>query len=151
MLRLSTECGSQRQVSNLVGTSICVKEFLKVIPVRREAALKGVNKTYTKIKVTLQAYALARPSVRFSFRVLKAKNDKANWSYSPTPGFSLSKAALQILDQNAVKQCETRVWPPLETENAERLSIEDETQEHLTTSGSLRIEALVPREDCGKQ
>ena len=105
---------------------------------------------YVKIKTTLQAYALTRPLVRFSLKVLKAKNEKANCIYSPAPGMSLSKAALRVLDQNAVKQCDIQTWPPLVSESAAGNPIEDESREHPVTSDDFRIEALVPRVDCGK-
>ena len=105
---------------------------------------------YAKIKTTLQAYALARPLVRFSFKVLKAKNEKANWIYSPVPNIALSQAALRVLDQNAVKQCETQVWPPPTGESLESDPTMDEFQEQLASRQNFRIEALVPRVDYGK-
>ena len=106
---------------------------------------------YAKTKAILQAYALARPSVRLSFKVLKAKNEKANWTYSPAPGVSLLNAALQVLDQNAVKQCVFEVWPPIERETGENPPVESEAREISVIAGSLKIEALVPGVDCGEQ
>ena len=105
---------------------------------------------YAKIKTTLQAYALARPLLRISLKILKAKNEKANWIYSPATGISLLKASLRVLDQKAVKQCDTHVWPPPVSDIVESNPTKDGSQEHLTVSDGFRMEALVPRVDCGE-
>ncbi|KAI4178567.1 MAG: hypothetical protein LQ346_007404, partial [Caloplaca aetnensis] len=76
------EVENEDRVSQPVGTTIRVTEFLKGLPVRRQTALKDATKQLAKVKRTLQAYAFARPSVRLSLKVLKAKSDKNNWTPS---------------------------------------------------------------------
>jgi DNA mismatch repair ATPase MutL len=70
-----------------------VQDFLTNIPVRRQAAIKGAAKVITSARKLLSAYAFARPATRFSFKVLRAKNDKANWSFAPSTADSTLLAA----------------------------------------------------------
>ncbi|KAL9579343.1 MAG: hypothetical protein Q9203_006735 [Teloschistes exilis] len=70
-----------------------------------KTALKDSAKQLTKIKRTLQAYALARPSARLALKVLKAKNDKDNWTYAPKHEASVSDAAVKIIGKKATDQC----------------------------------------------
>ncbi len=87
-----------------------VQDFLKTILVRRQTALKAASRTLLDIKRILQAYAFARPNVRISLKVLRAKNDKYNWTYGPTPGTSLLTATVKIVGQEVAAQCEARFW-----------------------------------------
>ncbi|KAK3675668.1 hypothetical protein LTR78_004309 [Recurvomyces mirabilis] len=100
------EVVSQQRASLPVGTTVCVADFVKSQPVRRQHALKNAEKTLKHIKQTLQAYAFARPHVRLSFRVLKAKNDKGNWMYAPKSGAGAEDAAIKIMGSACVTQCE---------------------------------------------
>ena len=104
---------SQQPIAHPVGTTVRVTDFLKHLPVRRQTALKSVPKILAKIRSLLQAYALARPAVRFSLKVLKAKNEKLNWLYAPSSGAGGGKvvdAALKVVGQVAVAQCEWVSW-----------------------------------------
>ena len=123
--------------------------FLKNLPVRRQTALKVSAKLHSKIKGILEGYALARPSVRFSLRVLKANNDKANWTYAPKVGASVMDAAMKVLGQLAVAQCQWHVWSPVESPNQERPAT-SATDEPEPDSTCFSIEALLPRPECGK-
>jgi DNA mismatch repair ATPase MutL len=90
-----------------VGTTFRVTDFLAKIPVRKQTALKDANKTLSAIRTLLFAFAFARPEVRFSFRVLKAKNDKFNWTYAATPGQSLFEVATKVAGKDVVSSCTT--------------------------------------------
>ena len=57
----------------------------------------------------MQAYAFARPTTRFSLRILKAKNDKGNWTYAPKPGANTADAAFNIVGRDCASQCEWSV------------------------------------------
>lgn len=58
----------------------------------------------------LQAYALARPNIRFSLRVLKAKTVTGNFIYAPKAGASsVQDAALKIFGNNCTSQCSWHV------------------------------------------
>lgn len=53
----------------------------------------------------MQAYALARPAVRFSLRILKAKNDKGGWLYAPKADASVEDAAIKVVGKDCASQC----------------------------------------------
>lgn len=76
------------------------------IPVRKQTALKATTKTIAAVRKLLQAYAFARSEVRLSLKVLKAKNEKANWAFAPgkTPHF-LSELASKIAGKDVADQC----------------------------------------------
>ncbi|KAK0867057.1 hypothetical protein LTS02_004412 [Friedmanniomyces endolithicus] len=88
-----------------VGTTVRVTDFIKSNPVRRQRTLKDAERCLKSVKQTLQAYAFARPHVRFSLRVLKAKSEKSNYMYAPKPGGSVEDAALKIVGSACVSQC----------------------------------------------
>ena len=100
---------SSTSASHPVGTTIRIQDFLKSIPVRKEAAKKAASKTLAGIKKLLCNYAFARPSVRFALKVLKADSEKANWSYSPNIGSTaLQDVTAKIIGQEVAAQCELR-------------------------------------------
>ncbi|MCJ1313051.1 hypothetical protein MMC25_006727 [Agyrium rufum] len=134
---------AQKSVSHAAGTTITIKDFLRIFPVRRETALRHPAKLHTKAKSLLQAYALARPNVRFSLKVLKAKNDKGNWTYAPKGTASLYEAALKILDQKAVKQCHVKHWEWDALDRKGTILLDDEGE--ARSAQQWRIEALLPR------
>ncbi|KAK5134645.1 hypothetical protein LTR08_006301 [Meristemomyces frigidus] len=105
------EVVGQDRASLPVGTTVRITDFIKAQPVRRQVALKNIDKCLRKIKQTCQAYAFARPHVRMSLRVLKAKNDKGNWMYAPKPGGSVEDAALKIVGSACASQC---IWTVVE-------------------------------------
>ncbi|KAK4550257.1 hypothetical protein LTR36_003224 [Oleoguttula mirabilis] len=107
----SGEVVGQERASLPVGTTVRITDFIKSSPVRRQVALKNNEKCLKKIKQTLQAYAFARPHVRLSLRVLKAKNDKGNWMYAPKPGGNVEDAAMKIVGSACVSQC---TWSVIE-------------------------------------
>ncbi|KAK5016598.1 hypothetical protein BJ546DRAFT_329035 [Cryomyces antarcticus] len=102
----------QERASHPVGTTIRITDFFKPQSVRKQVALKSSVKCLVKIKRTLQAYALARPTIRFSLRVLKAKNDKGNWIYAPKPGAGVEDAAFKVVGKDCASQCR---WSILES------------------------------------
>ncbi|GAB7355189.1 hypothetical protein MBLNU459_g5746t1 [Dothideomycetes sp. NU459] len=99
------EIAAQDPASHPVGTTVRITDFLARHPVRKQVALKGTVKTLAKIKQTLQAYAFARPATRFSLRVLKAKNDRDNWTYAPKPDGGIEDAALKVVGKSCVSHC----------------------------------------------
>ncbi|KAF2766901.1 hypothetical protein EJ03DRAFT_329669 [Teratosphaeria nubilosa] len=99
------EVVGQDRVSLPVGTTVRMADFIKANPVRRQVALKNTEKCLKKIKQTLQAYAFARPQVRFSLKVLLAKDQKLNWMYPPKPDGSVEEAAIKIVGSACVSQC----------------------------------------------
>ncbi|KAF2118158.1 hypothetical protein BDV96DRAFT_684830 [Lophiotrema nucula] len=109
--QLSTE-----KASHPVGTTVRVADFFKSFPVRKQAALKHSAKYLAKIKRLIQAFALARPTVRFQLRILKAKVDKGNFVYAPKIGANVEDAAFKVIGSECAKQCD---WTALETDGFE--------------------------------
>ena len=134
-----------------MGTSVRVIDFLKNLPVRRQTALKSPAATFSKIKRTLQAYALARPSIRFSLKVLKAKSDKDNWMYAPKAGACVSDAAIKVVGKEVAGQCQWIVWTNNEPRNLSSSSTPDGavTGHSSTGNDGYSIEAFLPRPQCG--
>ena len=91
------EIKSRTRASHPVGTTVKVTDLFKSLPVRKQTAVKAATKILSRIKSMLQAYALARPYVRFALKVLKAKNDKGNWTYVPAKGQPKEDAAFLSL------------------------------------------------------
>ncbi|KAJ9648381.1 hypothetical protein H2199_001235 [Coniosporium tulheliwenetii] len=106
------EVEAQEKASHPVGTTVRAADFFKGIPVRRQAALKHSTRYLAKIKRIMQAYALCRPTVRLSLRVLKAKNDKGNWVYAPKQGAGVDDAAFKVVGRDCAAQCS---WSVLES------------------------------------
>lgn len=135
---------SQEHVTRPTGTTVRVTDFLKNIPVRRQTALKTVGKCAGKIKSLLQAYALARPSVRFSLRTLGVPGDKSNWTYALASNPNVADAALQVVGKNVVKQCCRKAWSSRKGLLSLDLDLSREDDEYI-------ILALVPVKNCGKK
>jgi DNA mismatch repair ATPase MutL len=136
----------EERVSLPRGTTVRIIDFLKTLPVRRQAAFKSVSKSLIKIKKLLQSYALARPSVRFSLKLLKAKNDNGNWIYAPHNGDYIPEAARNILGKDVAEQCQWKLWQPLRAD--------DEAMPVTGTASSAKesyiIEALLPKSNYGR-
>lgn len=94
---------SQTRKSHPVGTTVCVLKFLERIPVRKQTTLKAASKTLVKVKELLQAYALSRPSIRFSLKITKGA--KGSWSFAPRPNDGIREAVSQVIGRDAAAQC----------------------------------------------
>lgn len=105
------EVVGQERASTPIGTTARVTDFIKANPVRRQVMLKKTEQCLKRTKQVLQSYAFARPHVRLSLRVLKAKNDKGNWMYAPKPGGNAEDAAFKIVGAACASQC---TWSVLE-------------------------------------
>jgi DNA mismatch repair ATPase MutL len=97
---------SSSSASHPIGTTIRVQGFLERIPVRKQTAVKAASRSLLAIKKLLYAYAFARPTIRFSLKVLKGKNDKANWLYAASAGSVLLEAAAKIVGKDVAAHCE---------------------------------------------
>ncbi|KAI4168445.1 MAG: hypothetical protein LQ343_006395 [Gyalolechia ehrenbergii] len=141
------EVENEDRVSQAVGTAIRVTDFLRTFPVRRQTALKDPTKQLAKVKRMLQAYALARPAVRLGMKVLKAKNDKGNWTYAPKSDANVGDAATKIFGRKVSDQCQWVVW------NTDQRSLDiardvSAATDHSTNPGAAyRVEALIPKPD----
>ncbi|KAL5001692.1 hypothetical protein BDV10DRAFT_148883 [Aspergillus recurvatus] len=102
---------STERISHPVGTTVRISNLFQQIPVRRQTAIKNFKKTLLRIKKMMQAYAMARPSVRLSFKVLKAKNESGNWMYAPGKNATLMEAALKVAGTEVASNCILKDWP----------------------------------------
>ncbi|GAB7334025.1 hypothetical protein MBLNU13_g06118t1 [Cladosporium sp. NU13] len=102
---------AQERASTAVGTTVKITDFIKSNPVRRQVALKHTDQSLKRIKHSLRSYAFARPHVRFSLKVLRAKNDKGNWMYAPKAGGNAEDAAFKIVGAACASQC---TWSVIE-------------------------------------
>ncbi|GAD96973.1 DNA mismatch repair protein [Paecilomyces variotii No. 5] len=134
---VGTSLNSER-ASHPVGTTVRVTDFLKHIPVRRQTAIKSASKTITRIKKLLQAYAMAQPSKRISFRVLKSKNGNGNWTYAPKPNTALREAALLVAGSETANNCTVITWSSKE--------VGEHETEHDTTA-NYKLTAFLPKAD----
>ncbi|KAK1982594.1 DNA mismatch repair protein MutL [Colletotrichum cereale] len=86
-----------------VGTTVHVSDLFAGVPVRRQLAIKESKKSHGQIKELLQTYAVTRPHIKLSLKVLK--NHKLSWSYAPGPGAHVREAVLQVFGSDLVSQC----------------------------------------------
>lgn len=134
---LTDQIRSQK-TSHPIGTTVRIQNFLKHIPVRRQAALKRATKCLAKIKSLIQGYALAQPSKRFSFKVLKAKNENNNWSFAPGADLALVDAAVKVVGRDVASCCTTKQSTPRVN------SINDGSLDQ-----TYKVTAFLPRVDAG--
>ncbi|KAJ9210619.1 hypothetical protein DTO166G4_7762 [Paecilomyces variotii] len=137
------DLASSQRASHPVGTTVRLTDFLKHIPVRRQAALKSASKTITRIKKLLQAYAIAQPSKRISFRVINSKNENNNWTYAPKPNTTLREAALLVAGPETASHCAVITWPSQESKEHET---EQELEQNHTVA-NYELTAFLPKAD----
>jgi hypothetical protein len=93
-------------VSHPIGTTVKAMNFFHSIPVRKQKAEKDAPKVIQSIRKLLHAYVLSRPNVRLSFKVLKAKTTKSNFTYTPkSGGGSVEDAVMKIYGKDCANQC----------------------------------------------
>ena len=139
-----------------MGTTVRVERFLQTLPVRRQAAQKTSVKTLAKVKRILQAYALARPHLRLSLRILKAKDRKGDWTYTKSGALSASRleasfnAAANIFGKKLTSQCDSTASSWSSTGE----QIDEAASERLGPSTSINeaytLEATMAKRDCGR-
>lgn len=93
-----------------------VTNFLQSLPVRKETALKESAKILANVKRLMQSYALARPCVRFTLRVLKAKSGKGDFMYAPKQNSNVEDAVLKVIGKECAFQCD---WTVMESDGFE--------------------------------
>ncbi|KAF1959045.1 hypothetical protein CC80DRAFT_440228, partial [Byssothecium circinans] len=112
----SGELEYTERTSAPVGSTVKVTDLFKYQPVRKQAALKNSAKCLTKVRRMVQAYALARPTVRFSLRVLKAKSNKGDFMYAPKKDANVEDAVLKVINKDCSLQCD---WTAMESDGFE--------------------------------
>ena len=138
-----------------MGTTVKVEKYLQNLPVRRQAAEKMATKMLAKVKRMLQAYALARPHLRLSLKILKAKDRKGDWMYLTSGALSASRleasfhAATDIFGKKLTSQCDSTSssW----SAGGEQIDKDaSEAPGHCSRrDGIYTIEATVAKRECG--
>ena len=146
---------SESRTSHPVGTAVKVEKYLQNLPVRRQAAEKTAVKMLARIKRLLQAYALARPYLRLSLKILKAKDRKGDWMYPKSGALSASRpkaslyAATDIFGRKLISQCEfiCSSWSTTGDQINEATS--EKMGPSASTDGLYILEAIIAKRDCG--
>lgn len=129
---------SQQRISAPVGTTVTVAGLFKAVPVREQVAEKEAHRNLAKAKHLLNAYALARPTIRLSFKVLGG-DIKQTWSYCPRPDASVREAVVQVFGAGVMSEC---VLKTVTTDTGSQM-------EHYACDGSrITIEAVLPKPDA---
>ena len=132
-----------------------VEKYLQNLPVRRQAAEKTTVKMLSKVKRMLQAYALARPHLRLSLKILKAKDRKGDWTYPKSGALSASRleaslhAATDIFGKKLTSQCNVTSlsWSSTGEEMVEATS--EESRPSASRDEVYTFEATMAKRDCG--
>ncbi|OTA95849.1 hypothetical protein M434DRAFT_68525, partial [Hypoxylon sp. CO27-5] len=93
----------QQPTSAPVGTTVSVTDLFGRLPVREQVTIKESSRTLEKILELLRSYAMARPRLRLSFKVLHSP--KHNWFYSPKPDATVREAAIQLFGAELAAHC----------------------------------------------
>ncbi|KAG6002100.1 hypothetical protein E4U21_003452 [Claviceps maximensis] len=94
---------AKQPVSATLGTTVAATKLFENMTPRKKSLLKEKSKTMTKIQETLRAYALARPHIKWSLKVVG--DSKPTWSYSPASAASGREAILQLFGTSLVENC----------------------------------------------
>ncbi|KUI54097.1 hypothetical protein VP1G_01340 [Cytospora mali] len=128
---------SQERTPAPVGTAVRVTALFSRLPVRKQVILRESQKNIVNIKHLLHAYALAKPQIRLSFKVIGG-NVKKSWSYSPPPQVTVKEAIVQVFGTGVMSQC---LFQTLDA----KMGIEDDI---LHNGPELVIEAVLPKPDA---
>jgi DNA mismatch repair ATPase MutL len=83
------------------------------VPVRKQTAVKTSVKCLAKIRRLMQAYALARPAVRFRLHVLKAKSTTGDFIYVPKATSNVEDTVLKVIGKDCAIECD---WTAIEND-----------------------------------
>ncbi|KAH7034907.1 uncharacterized protein B0I36DRAFT_381736 [Microdochium trichocladiopsis] len=98
----------QKMTSAPVGTTVAATGLFKKLEVRAKCAVKEAPKTLARIREILTTYAMARPSLRLTFKV--AGSTTTGWTYAPKPKASAREAILQLFGADCLAACSERAW-----------------------------------------
>ncbi|KAL7914695.1 hypothetical protein GGI35DRAFT_488741 [Trichoderma velutinum] len=94
---------NRQPVSAPVGTTVQITKLFETLPARKQYSLKNSAKYMQSTKDLLKTYALARPDLRLSFKVLGEATHC--WSYAPVCAAGVKEAALQIFGTTLANNC----------------------------------------------
>ncbi|KAI1475013.1 hypothetical protein F4774DRAFT_308373 [Daldinia eschscholtzii] len=132
----------QQPTSAPVGTTVSITELFHQLPVREQVAIKNSAKTIDKIRELLRSYAMARPQLRYSLRVLQAP--KQSWTFSSKPGFTVKDAAIQLFGPEIATYCFEKILEINDSNGSNDTSVE---QQGGSTDCKYVFEAFILKQD----
>ncbi|CRK45690.1 hypothetical protein BN1723_001033 [Verticillium longisporum] len=143
----SAESAVPKTVSAPVGTTVELNNLYSDFPVRRKVFFKEAPKSIASIKTLLQAYALARPETKLTFKVLG--DEKSAWSYAPRERPNPREAALQMFGVSLANQyVERTISTELLDSTASTTVPPNKGENNESGLDSITIRALVPKLDA---
>ncbi|KAF3355547.1 Eukaryotic translation initiation factor eIF-1 [Verticillium dahliae VDG1] len=143
----SADSAVPKTVSAPVGTTVELNNLYSDFPVRRKVFFKEAPKSIASIKTLLQAYALARPETKLTFKVLG--DEKSAWSYAPRERPNPREAALQIFGVSLANQyVERTISTELLDSTASTTVPPNKGENNESGLDSITIRALVPKPDA---
>lgn len=133
------------RTSHPVGTTISVKNFMANLPVRKNVFEKEAAKTFAAITRLLQAYALARPSIRLNLKV--SGGGKGSWSFIPHPNGDIREAILRTIGRDIAMQCVESIVPSQYESQATKTAPPPDTNPGSVIENFV-VEAFLPNPDA---
>ncbi|KAL7932184.1 hypothetical protein V8C35DRAFT_328888 [Trichoderma chlorosporum] len=94
---------SRQPAAAPVGTTVQITKLFEALPARKQYSLKNSAEYIQSTKDLLKAYALARPDLRLSFKVIGEATH--SWSYAPVCAAGVKEATMQILGASLANNC----------------------------------------------
>lgn len=139
----------QSRTSHPIGTTVCVTSFMAKLPVRKQTALKSASKTLTRVRELVQAYALARPSIRFSLKVVS--ESKSSWSFALRPNDGTREAVSQVIGRVAALQCmqKSLSFVEIQSENeAQTWNVASHSNKGSGNDDKFEVNVFLPKSDA---
>lgn len=131
---------SQQRVSAPFGTAVSVSKLFNRMPVREQFAVREAQKYRAKMNQLLHSYALARPHIRLSFRVV-GEDSKRSWAYSPGSGATVREAIVQVFGNEVMAHSMIKMV---------HSTANDHDGDTIQGGGKLAIEAVLPKPGAGQ-
>ena len=127
-----------------VGTTVTVTCLFSLLPVRRKVAVQEAVKTTAAIKTLLCGYAMARPHLRLSFKVMKGLVPE--WHYSPMAGSSgMRQAVVLLFGAEVARQCQEIVVSTDELLDRQSSQAQTPPSRPDSSAGNFVFDACLPR------
>ncbi|PHH75416.1 hypothetical protein CDD80_2390 [Ophiocordyceps camponoti-rufipedis] len=116
-----------------VGTTVHVARLFDCMPARRQHLLREKGRAVSAIKRLLQSYALARPCLKLSLKVVD--DGSQVWRYSPNFSPTIYEAVLQLFGRDTTAICARVVFP-------------NSIQANGCKNSGYVLDAFVPKPGC---
>ncbi|EEP77868.1 predicted protein [Uncinocarpus reesii 1704] len=131
---------SLEDLKNVGGSSLGFRGQALASTAEMQVMLKSSTQNISRIRRTLQEYALSRVHVRFSLKILKHQQDSA-WVYAPKQNPSVTDAISKIIGVDVMAQCLSQTTDLVNNSIPNR-----ENESH----SGIRLHAILPKLDAVK-